>query len=59
VASAFGHLKLGRGVVYPMHTQMQLLIDAAVVGAHRVFDQAGSGDGGLALTVNVNEYVLL
>lgn len=34
----FGHLKTGKQVVYPMHTQMQLLIDAAVVGARRVFD---------------------
>src|SRR5690606_3976834 len=34
----FGHLKTGRGVVYPMHTQMQLLVDAAIVGAKRVFD---------------------
>lgn len=34
----FGHLKKGRGVVYPMHTQMQLLVDAAVVGAKRIFD---------------------
>lgn len=34
----FGHLKVGRRVVYPMHTQMQLLIDAAVAGAKRVFD---------------------
>lgn len=38
LAQRFGHMKRGRGVVYPMHTQMQLLIDAAVVGAHRVFD---------------------
>lgn len=34
----FGHLKKGRGVVYPMHTQMQLLLDASVAGARRVFD---------------------
>lgn len=34
----FGHLKAGKQVVYPMHTQMQLLIDAAMVGARRVFD---------------------
>lgn len=34
----FGHLKRGRGVVYPMHAQMQLLIDASVVGARRIFD---------------------
>jgi len=34
----FGGLKKGRQVVYPMHTQMQLLIDASVVGAKRVFD---------------------
>lgn len=38
LARRFGHLKEGRRVVYPMHTQMQLLIDAAVLGAHRVFD---------------------
>jgi len=34
----FGHLKMGRGVVYPMHTQMQLLLDASIAGARRVFD---------------------
>ncbi len=34
----FGHLKVGDRVVYPMHTQMQLLVDASVVGARRVFD---------------------
>ena len=34
----FGHLKSGKQVVYPMHTQMQLLIDASIVGARRVFD---------------------
>jgi hypothetical protein len=34
----FGHLKVGDRVVYPMHTQMQLLMDASVVGARRVFD---------------------
>jgi hypothetical protein len=38
LARGFGHLKIGSRVVYPMHTQMQLLIDAAVVGARRVFD---------------------
>lgn len=38
LAQDFGYLKVGRRVVYPMHTQMQLLIDAAVVGARRVFD---------------------
>lgn len=34
----FGHLKAGKQVVYPIHTQIQLLIDAALVGARRVFD---------------------
>lgn len=34
----FGHLKTGRGVVYPMQAQMQLLLDASVAGARRVFD---------------------
>jgi hypothetical protein len=34
----FGHLKKGRGVVYPMGSQLQLLMDASVAGAHRVFD---------------------
>jgi Transposase DDE domain group 1 len=38
LAREFGHLKDGKQVVYPMHTQMQLLIDAAIVGARRVFD---------------------
>jgi hypothetical protein len=34
----FGHLKKGAGVVYPMGAQMQLLLDASVAGAQRVFD---------------------
>jgi hypothetical protein len=34
----FGHLKTGGRVVYPMHAQMQLLIDASIVGAERIFD---------------------
>jgi hypothetical protein len=34
----FGHLKTGASVVYPMGAQMQLLIDVAVAGGHRVFD---------------------
>ena len=34
----FGHLKVGKRVVYPMHAQMQLLLDATVAGAKRVFD---------------------
>jgi hypothetical protein len=34
----FGHLKTGAGVVYPMAAQMQLLVDASVAGAQRVFD---------------------
>ncbi|HTJ04389.1 MAG TPA: IS1380 family transposase [Caldimonas sp.] len=34
----FGHLKKRRGVVYPMHEQLRLLIDASVAGAKRVFD---------------------
>jgi hypothetical protein len=38
LARDFGHLKASKQVVYPMHTQMQLLLDAAVVGARRVFD---------------------
>lgn len=38
LARAFGHLKRGHQVVYPMHAQMQLLVDAAVVGAQRPFD---------------------
>jgi hypothetical protein len=38
LARDFGHLKTGKQVVYPMHTQIQLLIDAAVVGARRVID---------------------
>jgi hypothetical protein len=33
----FWHLKSGAMVVYPMETQMRLLIDAAAVGEHRVF----------------------
>jgi hypothetical protein len=34
----FGHLKKGHMVVYPMHSQLELLIDACVAGASRVFD---------------------
>jgi hypothetical protein len=34
----FGHLKTGPGVVYPMAAQMQLLLDASVAGAQRIFD---------------------
>ena len=34
----FGRLKTGRGVVYPMAAQMQLLLDAWVAGAQRVLD---------------------
>lgn len=34
----FGRLKTGRGVVYPMAAQMQLLVDAWVGGAQRVLD---------------------
>jgi hypothetical protein len=34
----FGHLKTGGSVVYPIGAQMQLLIDASVAGAQRVFD---------------------
>jgi hypothetical protein len=33
----FKHLKTGRKVVYPMAAQMQLLMDAVVAGASRVF----------------------
>ena len=33
----FDHLKTGRSVVYPMSAQMQLVLDAAVCGAGRVF----------------------
>ena len=34
----FGRLKTGRGVVYPMAAQMQLLLDAWMAGAQRVMD---------------------
>jgi hypothetical protein len=33
----FGHVKSGARVVYPMHTQLQLLLDLAVVGGERIF----------------------
>jgi len=33
----FGHLKTGQMVVYPMATQLRLLMDANVAGEHRVF----------------------
>lgn len=36
--STFGRLKTSARVVYPIHCQMQLLLDAAVAGARRVFD---------------------
>ena len=39
LARRFGHLKTGRGVVYPMGAQMQLLLDMSVAGGQRVFDQ--------------------
>jgi hypothetical protein len=38
LAMRFGHLKTGRGVVYPMGAQMQLLLDLSVAGGQRVFD---------------------
>ncbi len=38
LARRFGHLKTGRGVVYPMGSQMQLLLDMSVAGGQRVFD---------------------
>jgi hypothetical protein len=38
LARRFGHLKTGRGVVYPMGAQMQLLLDVSVAGGQRVFD---------------------
>jgi hypothetical protein len=38
LARRFGHLKTGRGVVYPMGAQMQLLLDMSVTGGQRVFD---------------------
>ena len=34
---SFGHLKRGHSVVYPMASQMLVLVDAAVVGTTRVF----------------------
>jgi hypothetical protein len=34
----FGHLKQGKHVVYPMASQIQLLLDASIAGASRVFD---------------------
>lgn len=37
----FGHLKEGRQVVYPMASQLSLLLDAFAVGARRVFDFEG------------------
>src|SRR5258708_2021618 len=38
LARRFGYLKTGRGVVYPMGSQMQLLLDMSVAGGQRVFD---------------------
>lgn len=37
LARKFGDLKRGRQVVYPIAAQMQLLIDASIAGAPRVF----------------------
>ena len=37
LATTFGRLKRGRLVVYPMPTQMRLLIDTLAVGEERVF----------------------
>lgn len=37
LARRFAHLKVGRGVVYPMAGQMQLILDSIVAGASRVF----------------------
>ena len=34
----FGGLKQGSRVVYPMHVQLQTLIDGAVAGAERIYD---------------------
>lgn len=34
---AFGAMKTGRGVVYPMADQLRMLLDLFVVGEHRVF----------------------
>jgi hypothetical protein len=34
----FEDMKVGRRVVYPMHTQIRLLIDGSIAGATRVFD---------------------
>jgi hypothetical protein len=33
----FGHLKSSKGVVYPMHAQLRLLLDTFVAGEQRVF----------------------
>lgn len=37
LARRFNHLKPGRAVVYPMHAQLRMLLDANVVGELRVF----------------------
>jgi hypothetical protein len=37
LGEAFAHLKQGRGVVYPMHEQIQLVMDLHVAGEGRVF----------------------
>lgn len=37
LAERFAHLKRGRGVVYPMHEQLQLVMDLHVAGEGRVF----------------------
>ena len=37
LAKEFDHLETGKSVVYPMHAQLQLLLDLAALGVERVF----------------------
>ena len=37
LADLFGHIKIGKSVVYPMQTQMRTLMDAMAMGEQRIF----------------------
>ena len=41
LSDRFFDLKSGRMVIYPMETQLRLIIDATVMGEHRVFGLEG------------------
>ena len=49
LAEQFDHLETGKSVVYPLHAQLQLLIELAALGVERVFglEMSGSPIGAL------------